>query len=115
VSLTFTYAGRVAGFRDVEIRSQVNGILLKREFREGARVKDGDLLFRIDPKPYEVALDRARAQLAQSEATWRQMSENWKRIDELFQRKVTTEKQHDEALASLDQAKASVQLGQAEV
>jgi len=115
IPLTFTYAGRVAGFRDVEIRAQVSGTLLKREFSEGARVNVGDVLFRIDRKPYEVALDRARAQLAQAEATLRQMSENWKRIDELLQRKVATEKQHDEALSAFDQAKASVQLSQAEV
>jgi membrane fusion protein (multidrug efflux system) len=113
--LTFTYAGRVAGFRDVEIRAQVNGTLLKREFSEGARVKQGDLLFRIDPRPYEVALDRAQAQLAQTEAALRQASENWKRVDELVKRQVSTEKQHDDARAALDQAKASVQLMQAEV
>jgi membrane fusion protein, multidrug efflux system len=115
VPLIFTYTGRVAGFRDVEIRAQVSGILLKRAFSEGARVKEGELLFRIDPAPYEVALDRSKAQLAQADATLRQTSENWKRIDELLQRKVATEKQHDEARAAFDQAKASVQLAQAEV
>ena len=41
------------------------------------------MLFRIDPRPYEVALDRAKAQLAQAEATLRQTTENWKRVDEL--------------------------------
>jgi membrane fusion protein, multidrug efflux system len=113
--LTFTYAGRVAGFRDVEIRAQVNGTLLKREFSEGARVKQGDVLFRIDPRPYEVARDRAKAQLAQAEATLRQATENWKRVDELVKRQVSTEKQHDDARAALEQAQASVQLMQAEV
>ena len=48
VPLTLVYSGRVAGFRDVEIRSQVSGIINKREFTEGARVKSGDVLFRID-------------------------------------------------------------------
>jgi membrane fusion protein (multidrug efflux system) len=115
IPLTFTYAGRVAGFRDVEIRAQVSGALLKREFAEGARVKQGDVLFRIDPKPYEVALDRAKAQLAQAEATLRQATENWKRTDDLVQRGVSTEKAHDDARAALDQAKAAVQLNQAEV
>jgi membrane fusion protein (multidrug efflux system) len=115
VPLTFTYAGRVAGFRDVEIRAQVAGTLLKRAFAEGARVKQGDVLYRIDPKPYEVALDRAKAQLAQAEATLRQASENWRRTDDLVQRGVSTEKAHDDARAALDQAKAAVQLNQAEV
>ena len=113
--LLFTYAGRVAGFRDVEIRAQVSGILLKREFSEGAHVKQGDVLFRIDPRPYEVALDRAKAQLAQAEATLRQATDNWKRVDELVKRQVSTEKQHEDARAALEQAKAAVQLNQAEV
>jgi membrane fusion protein, multidrug efflux system len=113
--LTFTYAGRVAGFRDVEIRAQVSGTLLKREFSEGATVKQGDVLFRVDPRPYEVALDRAKAQLAQAEATLRQATENWRRVDELVKRQVSTEKQHDDARAALEQARANVQLMQAEV
>jgi membrane fusion protein (multidrug efflux system) len=73
------------------------------------------VLFRIDPRPYEVALDRAKAQLAQSQATLTQATENWKRVDELVKRQVSTEKQHDDARAALEQAKASVQLMQAEV
>jgi membrane fusion protein (multidrug efflux system) len=73
------------------------------------------VLFRIDPRPYEVALDRAKAQQAQAEATLRQATENWKRVDELVKRQVSTEKQHDDARAALEQAKATVQLSQAEV
>src|SRR5438046_3042742 len=49
VPLPLQYAGRVAGFRVVEIRSQVSGLLLKREFNEGAVVNAGDVLFRVDP------------------------------------------------------------------
>jgi membrane fusion protein (multidrug efflux system) len=73
------------------------------------------VLFLIDPKPYEVALDRAKAQLAQAEATLRQATDNWKRVDELVGRGVSTEKQHEDARAALGQAKAAVQLSQAEV
>jgi membrane fusion protein (multidrug efflux system) len=62
-----------------------------------------------------VALDRAKAQLAQAEATLRQASENWKRVDELVKRQVSTEKQHDDARAAREQATANVQLMQAEV
>ena len=69
IPLNLVYAGRVAGFRTVEIRSQVNGIILKREFKEGAWVKQGDVLFRIDPRTYQATLDRANAQLAQAQAT----------------------------------------------
>ena len=85
VPLTLAYAGRVAGFRDVEIRAKVCGTLMKREFAEGARVKQGDTLFRIDPRPYQAVLDRANAQLAQAEATARQAEENFNRIQELVE------------------------------
>jgi membrane fusion protein (multidrug efflux system) len=115
VPITFTFAGKVDAYRDVEVRPQVGGTLLSREFNEGANVEDGQLLFRIDPRPYEVALARANAQLAQAQATLRQAEENLARIEELFRRQVATEKQFDDARAARDQAKASVQLAQAEV
>src|ERR1043165_7634532 len=69
VPITLAYAGRVAGYRTVEVRPQVSGIVLKREFNEGDRVKQGDVLFRIDPRPYQAALDRVNAQLSQARAT----------------------------------------------
>jgi membrane fusion protein (multidrug efflux system) len=115
VPLTIVYAGRVAAYREVEIRSQVGGILLAREFDEGSKVDAGQLLFRIDRRPYEVALDRANAQLAQAQATLRQTKENLDRIEELVRRQVATEKQHEDARAAYDQAQASVQLAQAAV
>ena len=61
--LSFQYAGRVAAFREVEIRARVSGILQEKSFVEGAAVKAGDVLFRIDPASYEAALARAKAQL----------------------------------------------------
>jgi membrane fusion protein (multidrug efflux system) len=115
VPLTIVYAGRVAGFRDVEIRPQVSGILLKREFNEGAQVKQGQVLFRIDPRTYEVARARGGAQLSQAQASLRQAEENFKRIEELFRRGVATDKQLDDVRAARDQAQASIQLAQAEI
>ena len=109
------YAGRVEGFRDVEVRPQVSGLLLKREYVEGAKVKQDQVLFRIDPATYEVALHRAEAQLQQAQATLRLAEENFARIDQLVRRGVSTEKQGDEALAARDQARASVQLAEAEI
>jgi membrane fusion protein (multidrug efflux system) len=69
VPLSLAYSARVAGFRTVEIRSMVSGTIMKREYAEGARVKQGETLFRIDPRPYQAAFDRATAQLAQAKAT----------------------------------------------
>jgi membrane fusion protein (multidrug efflux system) len=115
VPLTFTYTGRVSGFREVEVRPQVGGIMLKREFEEGSRVKEGQVLFRIDPSTYQAALDRARAQLAQAQATQRQAEENFQRTEELVRRQVATQRQLDDARAARDQAVAGVQLAEAEV
>ncbi len=115
VPLAFEYAGRVSGFREVEIRTQVGGILLERLFEEGARVERGDLLFRIDRRPYEVALARARAQVQQAQAQLRQAEENFARQEQLFRRQVTSESQRDEALAQRDLARAGVAAAEAEV
>lgn len=115
IPLPLTYAGRIAGFRNVEIRPQVGGVVLKREYEEGARVSRGQVLFRIDPRPYQVALDRAQAQVAQAEATFVQAQQNFKRIEQLASRQIATEKQLDDARGARDQADAAVKLAQAEV
>jgi membrane fusion protein (multidrug efflux system) len=109
------YAGRVAGFRDVEVRPRVGGLLLRREFEEGAVVKQGQTLFVIDPATYQVALARAQAQAQQAQATQRQTEENFTRIQELMRRGVATEKQLEDAQAARDQARAAVQLANAEI
>ena len=115
VPLALTYAGRVAGFRIVEVRPQISGTILKREYIEGSQVKQGDVLFRIDPRTYQSALDRANAQLAQAEATSVQAEENFNRIDELAKRQVATQKQLDDARAARDQARATIQAAKADI
>jgi len=115
VPITLAYAGRVAGYRTVEVRPQISGIVLKREFTEGDRVKQGDVLFRIDPRPYQAALDRVTAQVTQARATATQSEENYKRIQELIGRNVATQKQMEDAQASRDQSKAAVQVAEADL
>ena len=65
---------QVEGTREVEVRARVTGILLTQSYQEGAAVKAGDLLFKIDPAPYEVALSLAKAQLLQEKARYEQAS-----------------------------------------
>jgi membrane fusion protein (multidrug efflux system) len=115
IPITLAYAGRVAGYRTVEIRPQVSGIIMKREFTEGDRVKQGDVLFRIDPRPYQAALDRSTAQLGQARATATQNEENHKRIQELIGRGVATQKQMEDAQAARDLSKAAVQAAEADL
>jgi membrane fusion protein, multidrug efflux system len=115
VPLPVEYAGRVVGFRDVEVRPRVSGVLLKREFEEGGRVTQNQVLFRIDPAPFEVALSRAEAQLQQAQAALRQAEQNFARMQELASRQVAAERQLEDATAQRDQARASIQLAEAEI
>lgn len=71
VAVENEYAGRTAGFREVEVRARVTGIVQKRTYREGQRVRAGDVLFQIDPAPFAVALARAQARLQDAEAQLR--------------------------------------------
>ena len=68
VPATFEYIGQTAGSREVEVRARVTGIVLKRNYREGAPVAQGQSMFTIDPAPFEVAAARAEAALASAEA-----------------------------------------------
>jgi membrane fusion protein, multidrug efflux system len=115
VPLPLTNAGRVAGFRNVEVRAQVGGTILKREFVEGATVQQGEVLFRIDPRSYQAALDRANAQALQARATLVQAEDNFNRIEQLAQRQVATDKQLEDARAARDLARAALQGAQADV
>jgi membrane fusion protein (multidrug efflux system) len=115
VALPLEFSGRVAGFRVVEIRAQVSGVLLKREYLEGAVVDIGQVLFRIDPRTYEASLARATAQAAQAKATLIQAEENYNRQVGLAAQKVATQKSLEDAIAGRDQARANVQSTEADV
>ena len=83
VTITRDLPGRIDAVRVAEIRARVSGILLKREFVEGAEVKAGDVLFQIDPAPLEAARNSAAANLARAEATAKQAENQVKRYREL--------------------------------
>ncbi len=101
VPATFEYAGRTAGYREVEIRARVSGILQQRAYEEGQRVQQGDLLFRIDPAPFEATLGSAQANLMQT-------SRDWDRVKELFGEKAVSARERDQALSAFQQAQAAV-------
>ena len=61
IHLNMELPGRTAAFRIAEVRPQVSGIILKRQFEEGSEVKAGQVLYRIDPAPYQAAYDSAKA------------------------------------------------------
>ena len=68
IPLYLDYVGTTAAVRSVDLRARVEGFLQKRAFTEGADVKEGDLLFVIDPSPFQAALEQAQAQLSRDEA-----------------------------------------------
>jgi multidrug efflux pump subunit AcrA (membrane-fusion protein) len=62
------WIGTLDGFTNADVRAQVTGYLLRQDYQEGAFVKKGQLLFEIDPRPFQAALDQAQGQLAQASA-----------------------------------------------
>ena len=75
---TFEFTGKTASSRQVEINARVEGYLEKIAYTEGGLVKDGQLLFQLDPKPFQATLDSARANLAQQEALLTRARQTWR-------------------------------------
>lgn len=101
IPLSLEYSGRTAGFKEVEIRARVSGILVKRAYVEGQKVKQGDLLFRIDPAPYEAAL-------AQAQAKYDQTKRDWDRVSDLYKEKAISDREYDDAQAAYKGADAEL-------
>lgn len=102
------YTGRFAAVESVEIRARVSGYLISAEFRDGQFVSQGDLLFRIDPRPFQIALDQSRAQLQQAQARAEFAERDLKRAAELRQARTLSEQVYDERLREDRQAKAAL-------
>jgi membrane fusion protein, multidrug efflux system len=108
VAVDEVYAGRVRAAREVEVRARVDGILEERLYDEGGAVAQGAPLFRIDPKPFEVAVLLAEAERETAEAELRQAEREWERLSPLFDRDVVSERDRDNALAGLELARAGI-------
>ena len=115
VPLSFEFSARAQGSKETEVRARVGGILLKRNYVEGSTVQEGDVLFEIDPDQYQVALDRAMANLAQVEANLKNAEIDWARKEKLAKDRIVSEKALDDARAALDSYKASYMQAKAEV
>src|SRR5687768_10682857 len=108
VPVTYEYVAQTAGYREVEVRARVTGILLKRNFNEGARVKKGDSLFTIDPAPFRTAIVRAEADLAVAEARFAQAKREADRLRPVFKAKAVSQKELDDAVSAEQIAEAEV-------
>jgi membrane fusion protein (multidrug efflux system) len=107
------YAAQLRGVREVEVRARVSGILLERRYDEGAAVKAGDLLFKIDPAPFRAEAERARAELGVRQADLRQAERERERILPLQERGVASARDRDNAIAAFETARASVAAAEA--
>ncbi len=97
--------GTCAAYETVQVQAQVNGQIISRDFKDGADVKKGDLLFTIDPRPYQAALDQAKAQAALDKATL-------KRQEDLRARKVISPQDYDIAQANAEKSQAATEAAQ---
>lgn len=111
--LTTELPGRTAAYRLAEIRPQVNGIILKRAFTEGSNVKAGDLLYQIDPAPYQAAYDQAKAAVAMAEANLPAVRSREERFKELVASRAVGQQDYDDALAALRQVEAQLAVSKA--
>lgn len=108
VAISAELPGRVAASLVAEVRPQVGGLIKSRLFREGSEVKAGDLLYEIDPAPYQAALDSAVAALAKAEASVPNAQAKVDRYRDLIRQNAISKQENDDAVAALAQAQADV-------
>ena len=113
--LTRDLVGRVAAVRTADVRARVPGILLKRTYKEGSEVHEGQVLFQIDPKPYQAALDAALAGLAQAQATAVNAAVNAKRTRDLLPAGLVSRSDVDNNNATERSSQAQVKQAEANV
>jgi membrane fusion protein (multidrug efflux system) len=106
--LVLEYPAQLKGVREVEVRARVSGILLERRYDEGEYVDAGEVLFRIDPDPFRAEVARARAALAVEEANLGQARRERDRIVPLYEQKLASLRDRDNALAAFESAQAAV-------
>lgn len=107
--LTTELPGRTAPYLIAEIRPQVSGLILKRLFTEGSDVKAGEVLYQIDPAPFQAALANAEAALGRAQANLPALRARAERFKELVAEKAVSQQAYDDAASALRQAEADVQ------
>jgi RND family efflux transporter MFP subunit len=103
------------GFINANINAQVQGYIVSRDYTEGSVVKKGDLLFQIDPRPFEAALAQAKATLAKDQANLAKADADEKRAQDLFAKKVISDQERDTATAAAQSSRANVEADEAAV
>ena len=115
VPVQFDYVGQVAGSREIEVRARVTGIVEKRLYEEGQRIREGQVMFRIDPAPYRARVAAAEAQLDQAKAQLAQAEREYARVKPLAEAEAASRKEADDALSTRDLARAAVKAAEAQL
>src|SRR6185369_10172238 len=109
------WIGSLDGLVNAQIRAQVTGYLLKQNYREGDPIKKGDLLFEIDPRPFQAVLDRSKGLLSQAEARFGKTKLDVKRYGPLVKDKAISQEEYDDAVQANLEAEAAVVSAKAQV
>ena len=115
VNMTTELPGRTSAYRVAEVRPQVSGIILKRNFVEGTDIKAGESLYQIDPAPYQATYNSAVGDLAKAQANARIAQVTLNRYKPLLGTKYISQQDYDTAAATLAQNNAAVRSAQAAV
>ena len=115
VNLSVDLPGRTAAYRVAQVRPQVSGVLLKRNFEEGTFVEKGQQLYQIDPAVYEAELASAEAEVESAKAVLRSSELRYKRFQELLDENAVSRDEFDSAEATFSQNKAAVSLAEAQL
>ena len=113
--VVFEYVGRTASSQQVEVRSRVDGFLDDRLYTEGSIVTKGDIMFKMDAKPFETQLAAAKAALAEQKARLKVNKANLKRVKPLAEANAVSKKELDDAEGRVNSASAAVEMAQADV
>src|SRR6266516_5672772 len=108
VNRTIELPGRIDSVREAQVRARATGILLKRSFEEGSNVKEGQVLFEIDPAPLQASLSSAKASMAKTEAALKESKATVDRYRELVPINAISKQVYDQAVATLGQNEAEL-------
>lgn len=115
VPIYHEWIGSLDGLVNAQIRAQVTGYLMAQNYREGDPIKKGELLFEIDPRPFQAALDQAKGLLAQAEARRGKTELDVQRFAPLVKLKAVSQEEYDDAVQADLEAKAAVVSAKAQV
>ncbi len=107
------YVGKTESSLQVDIRARVEGFLQEKLFEEGTMVTKGQLLYKIDDGPYLVKVNRLKAELERSKALLQKAESDFERVEPLYKQKAASERDYDEVIVSLNQAKANLLVAEA--